>query len=218
MPYPLVLTEDTCASSPLDGSEHEFIYEFTTVLNQQLAASAAQAGVHFFADGAFAFEDHRLCEDGAPAINLIGLQPTDGPLLDRLNPGSWIHNSMHPNALGHEMTASALTRWLNEEAILAGPHPEPDPAATTELLGVRTARPYAVAPSTLEQLSVRPSDGCDFGQLASFATRVAVFDEQSSAGGRAAVPGAGRRCRSRRDHLRHRRAGELGGADAGRRR
>jgi hypothetical protein len=51
-------------------------------LNQQLAASAAQAGVHFFADGAFAFEGHRLCEDGDRVINLIGLQPTDGPLLD----------------------------------------------------------------------------------------------------------------------------------------
>ncbi len=181
MPYPLVLTEEACAGSPLDASEHEFIYEFTTVLNQQLAASAAQAGVHFFADGPFAFEGHRLCEDGERAINLIGLQPTDGPLLDRLSPGSWTHNSMHPNPLGHRMTARALTGWLNEHGILAGPHPEPDPTATTELLGVRTARPYAVAPSTLEQLSRRPSSGCDFEQLASFATRVAVFDEQSTA-------------------------------------
>jgi len=182
MPYPLVLTEDACASSPLDSSEHEFIYEFTTVLNQQLAASAAQAGVHYFADGPFAFDGHRLCEDGDRAINLIGLQPTDGPLLERLNPASWTHNSMHPNRLGHLLTAQALTGWLNAHGILGGPHPEPDPAATTELLGVRTARPYAVAPSTLEQLGRRPSGGCDFDQLASFATRVAVFDEQSASG------------------------------------
>ena len=178
MPYPLVLTEDTCAASPLDASEHEFIYEFTTVLNQQLATSAQQAGVHFFDGGAFAFEGHRLCESGDRAINLIGLQPTDGPLLDRLQPGSWTHNSMHPNPLGHRLTAAALTGWLNADAVLAGPHPVADPSATTELLGVRTARPYAVAPSTLDRLRLRPSDGCDFGQLASFATRVAVFDEQ----------------------------------------
>ena len=182
MPYPLVLTEDTCDGSPLDGSEHEFIYEFTTVLNQQLAASAAQAGVHFFADGSFAFEGHRLCEEGDPAINLIALQPTDGPLVERLDPGSWTHNSMHPNPLGHRLTASALTRWLNAGAILIEPHPEPDPSATTELLGVRTARPYAVAPSTLQQLGAAPIGGCDFEQLASFATRIAVFDEQPADG------------------------------------
>ena len=182
MPYPLVLTEETCASSPLDRSEHEFIYEFTTVLNQQLATSARQAGVHFFADGPFAFEGHRLCEGGDPAINLIGLQPTDGPLLERLNPASWTHNSMHPNPLGHQLTATALTSWLNTHAILTGPHPEPDPAATTELLGVRTARPYAVPPSTLAKLSERVTGGCDFAQLTSFATRVAVFDEQPATG------------------------------------
>ncbi len=182
MPYPLVLTEDTCDGSPLDGSEHEFIYEFTTVLNQQLAASAAQAGVHFFADGPFAFDGHRLCEEGDPAINLIALQPSDGPLTERLNPGSWTHNSMHPNPLGHQLTAQALTQWLNAGAILTEPHPDPDPTATTELLGVRTARPYAVAPSTLRQLGAAPVGGCDFEQLASFATRIAVFDEQPSDG------------------------------------
>ena len=107
------------------------------------------------------------------AVNLIGLQPTDGPLLDRLNPGSWSHNSMHPNPLGHRLTAEALTAWLNDQDILAQPHPEPDPDATTELLGVRTARPYAVAPSTLGDLRAAPASGCDFGQITSFATRIA---------------------------------------------
>ncbi|MFK7917831.1 MAG: hypothetical protein AB8G14_07115 [Ilumatobacter sp.] len=179
MPYPLVLTEDTCAGSPLDASEHEFIYEFTTVLNQQLAASAAQAGVHFYADGVFSFEGHRLCEAGDRAINLIGLQPTDGPLLDRLNPGSWTHNSMHPNELGHSLIAVGLTEWLNANRIVGGVHPEPEPGAVTQLLGVRPTRPYAVAPTALAVLRERPVDGCDFAQLSSFATRVSVFDEQS---------------------------------------
>jgi hypothetical protein len=180
MPYPLVLTERTCAGSPLDASEHEFIYEFTTVLNQQLATSARQAGVHFFDDGSFAFEGHRLCEAGDRAINLIGLQPTAGPLVDRLNPGSWIHNSMHPNELGHDLTADVLTGWLNDNDVVGGGNPSPDPLATVELLAVRTARPYAVAPSTLDDLRAAPVDGCGFGQLASFATRVAVFDEQGA--------------------------------------
>ena len=180
MPYPLVLTERTCAGSPLGASEHEFIYEFTTVLNQQLATSARQAGVHFFEDGSFAFEGHRLCEAGDRAINLIGLQPTAGPLVDRLNPGSWTHNSMHPNELGHRLTAEALTGWLNDNQVVGGGNPAPDPLATVELLAVRTARPYAVAPSTLAELRAAAVDGCGFGRLTSFATRVSVFDEQGA--------------------------------------
>lgn len=182
MAYPLVLTEDTCAASPLDATEHEFIYEFTTVLNQQIAASAAQAGVHFFADGAFAFEGHRLCEGGERAINLIGLQPSDGPLLDRLNPGSWTHNSMHPNELGHQLTATALTDWLNATQIVGDALPEPEPEAVTQLLGVRTTRPYAVAPSALAALREQPVGDCDYAQMSSFATRVSVFDEQPRSG------------------------------------
>ena len=218
MPYPLVLTEDTCAGSPLDASEHEFIYEFTTVLNQQLAASAAQAGVHFFADGQFAFEGHRLCEDGDRAINLIGLQPTDGPLLDRLNPGSWIHNSMHPNPLGHRLTAAALTGWLNDRGILGAPSPVPDPSATTELLGVRTARPYAVAPSTLAELRAAAER-----RMRLRATRLVCHAYRrvrraiGGAGG-AAVPGAGGGRRSDGHDLCDGRAGQLGVADADRRR
>ncbi|MFK8025723.1 MAG: hypothetical protein AB8G26_17330, partial [Ilumatobacter sp.] len=180
MPYPLVLTEDTCAGSPLDRTEHEFIYEFTTVLNQQIASSAREAGVHYFDDGTFAFDGHRLCEDGERAINLIGLQPTDGPLRERLNPGSWTHNSMHPNELGHRLTAQALTGWLNENDILAGPNPTRAPATASTLLGVRTARPYAVAPGALETLRERRIGDCDFDQLSAFATRVSIFDDVSA--------------------------------------
>lgn len=147
MPYPLVLTEDSCDASPLDESEHEFIFEFTTVLNRQLATSASQAGVYFFEDGAFALQGRRLCEHRDRGINLIRLQPTDGPLLDRLNPKSWTHNSMHPNRLGHRMIADALSEWLDDREIVGSSNPEPVDARDTLLLDVRTARPYAVSPS-----------------------------------------------------------------------
>ena len=89
---------------------------------------------------------------------------------------------MHPNAFGHQKTTSALTRWLNVEAILAGPHPEPEPAATTELLGADRS---SLCGRAIHARAVEGRDrapGCDFGQLVSFATRVAVFDEQPSAG------------------------------------
>jgi len=180
MPYPLVLTEDTCDSSPLDAAEHEFIFEFTTVLNRQLASSASQAGVHFFADGAFAFEGARLCESDERAINLIRLQPTDGPLLDRMNPRSWTHNSMHPNRLGHRMIADALTPWL--ATIMGTTNPAPTDARDTRLLDVRSARPHSVAPSVRTRLRDADVDGCDNTSIGGFATRISVFDEQSGSG------------------------------------
>ena len=183
MPYPSVLTERSCAGSPFDSSEHAFIDEFTTVLDQQIATSARQAGVHYFADGQFAFAGHRVCDGASRAVNLIALQPTDGPLLDRMSPGSWTHDSMHPNRLGHQLTARALTRWLNADHVLERGNPEPDLSARTELLGVRTARPLAVSPSTLSALDAAPVDGCDFAGLTTFATRIAVFDEQSGVSG-----------------------------------
>ena len=191
MPYPLVLTEEACNASPLDASEHEFIFEFTTVLNRQLATSASQAGVHFFADGAFALEGRRLCESSERGINLIRLQPTDGPLRDRLNPGSWTHNSMHPNRLGHRMIAAALTDWLEQHGIVASSNPEPVDARDTLLLDVRTARPYAVSPrveqalhdvSTADPDVQAALDECDFSQIGGFATQIAVFDEQPENG------------------------------------
>jgi hypothetical protein len=182
MPYPLVVTEDTCDASPLDASEHEFIFEFTTVLNRQLATSASQAGVHFFADGAFALQGRRLCEDPERAINLIRLQPTDGPVLDRLDPGSWTHNSMHPNRLGHRMIAKALSDWLEDDGIVGSSNPEPVDARETLLLDVRTARPYAVSPLVATALRTVDLEECDVTQIGGFATQIAVFDEQPENG------------------------------------
>ncbi|WP_040493573.1 hypothetical protein [Ilumatobacter nonamiensis] len=182
MPYPLVLTEDSCADSPLDASEHEFIFEFTTVLNRQISVSAAQAGVHYFAPGAFALEGNRLCESSERAINLIRLQPTDGPMFDRMNPGSWTHNSMHPNRLGHRMIAAELREWIDGEGILGSGNPMPDPSANATLLDVRSARPYAVDPDVVDVLSNTGVGVCGYDQIESFATRIAVFDEQSGDG------------------------------------
>jgi len=182
MPYPLVLTENTCADSPLDASEHEFIFEFTTVLNRQIATSAAQAGVHYFAPGAFALQGNRLCESDARAINLIRLQPSDGPVFTRLNPGAWTHNSMHPNQLGHRMIADALRDWLERNAIVGSGNPDPSDASATPLLDVRIARPFAVAPAVDEELSDSGVGECGFDQIDSFATRIEVFDEEPGDG------------------------------------
>ena len=182
MPYPLVLTEQTCDSSPLDATEHEFIFEFTTVLNRQIAASAQQAGVHFFDEGAFSLEGRRLCESDERAINLIRLQPTDGPFFDRMIPGSWTHNSMHPNRRGHEMIAAALSEWVDREDIVDAANPDPADVGDTLLLDVRTARPHAVAPLVAAALRSTDLEDCDTSQIGSFGTRIAIFDEQPETG------------------------------------
>jgi len=188
MPYPLVLTEETCDESPLDESEHEFIYEFTTVLNSQMAASAQQAGVHFFDEGAFALNGRRLCESKERAINLIRLQPTDGPLANRLNPTSWTHNSMHPNPDGHQMIADELVAWLNEKGIVdrtgmfeGSANPPEMSVRAARLLDVRNARPFAVSPEVADVVRSAAPDVCDASLIRNFGTRVAVFDEQSEA-------------------------------------
>jgi hypothetical protein len=182
MPYPLVLTEQTCDSSPLDASEHEFIFEFTTVLNRQIATSAKQAGVYFFDEGVFSLEGRRLCESDERGINLIRLQPTDGPLLDRLDPASWTHNSMHPNRRGHEMIAAALMGWLESEEIVGSGNPDAVDVGDALLLDVRTARPHAVAPSVAASLRSTGPPDCDVSQIGSFGTRIAVSDEQPGNG------------------------------------
>jgi len=185
MPYPIVMTETSCGSSPFDASEHEFVVEFTAALNGQIDAAARRAGVHFFAEGMFSFEGARVCESSEPAVNLIKLQPTDGPLASRMDPGSWTHNSMHPNEDGHALIEERLAGWLSDAGILDGAsNPEPDPSASSEVLELRSTRPFVVDPTTVADLVASPPLGpsCRFDSLSVFATRTEVFDEEQADG------------------------------------
>lgn len=179
MPYPLVVAERSCGSSPLESSEHAFIVEFTTVLNEQLKVAAERAGVHFFEEGMFAFEGHRVCQARPRAVNLIQLQASSGDFLERINPGSWTHNSMHPNSLGHELTHRQLADWLEAESILDGENPQPNSEASLDILGVRSLRPFPVDTADLLGDGVAETIrelGCDIDELDGFATQVLIFD------------------------------------------
>lgn len=196
MPYPIVMTEASCGSSPFEASEHEFVVEFTAALNGQIDAAARRAGVYFFADGMFSFEGERVCESSEPAVNLIKLQPTDGPISSRMDPGSWTHNSMHPNEDGHELIEARLFAWLGESGVLDGaPNPEADPSATSEILDLRSTRPFVVDPATAADLVADPPlmPSCPVASLGVFATRTEVFDEEQADGSSPApkVPIAG---------------------------
>jgi lysophospholipase L1-like esterase len=147
MPYPLILTESGCESSMLFSSEHQFLFEFTDVLNSAVEVAAKRAGVNFFSPGITAFDPvydpvtgrqirrgHRICDqdqegtslggtDAGLAVNVIDIQPKEGALADRLLPTNWLHGSAHPNEVGHRLTADALTDWL--AGVEGNPSPEP---------------------------------------------------------------------------------------------
>ncbi len=183
MPYPLVLVDESCDDSPLEQSEHEFLTEFITVLNEQLRVSAAQAGVHFFEEGIFAFDEHRICESGE-AMNIVDLQPSDGGFVDRLSPSNWGHNSMHPTPFGHELTAEVLGPHLQKLLDEGGRNPDPDETVKLEVLGIRTVAPLLVEVDQLAGIPGFPlgadseeADGLEFGT----GVRVRDTDEDGNA-------------------------------------
>ncbi|MGI9594659.1 MAG: GDSL-type esterase/lipase family protein [Acidimicrobiales bacterium] len=180
MPYPLMVKEEGCAWSRFDSREHEFLFEFVAVLNEQVRASAAQAGVNFFEEGLFAFEGEQICDGESPddtVMNFLSLQPTEGDLLERINPQKWIHGSMHPKPVGHRRTADRLAPFV--EALLASKadggaaNPEEDPQARFNVLGIRSPQPFPIDPADFDGAD----GGCGSGPPDAFATRVLVFDE-----------------------------------------
>ena len=159
MPYPLVMTEDSCEASPLTSQEHRFLFEFTEVLNEHTRVGAVRAGVHWFEPGVTAFDEHRICEtDEDVAINVLDISPKRGSLWSRILPTHWAHGSAHPNEDGHRYTADHLTPWLEdllERIEDEGISPNPEPAATT----VRFTPPSSLLVST-RSLNLDPPEEC----------------------------------------------------------
>jgi len=120
VPYPLFVDTTDCRSVA-SVAEFAFVVEFVEVLNATIARAAGDAGV-MVADTSGVFAGNRQC-DAVPAANMILLGPPDGPIADRLDPGSWVHGSMHPNPLGHELQAEVLTQLIT--ALLADEDPSP---------------------------------------------------------------------------------------------
>jgi hypothetical protein len=108
MPYPMLVNAQprTSCDLGLSQEEREFVVDFIQKLDLAIADAAQRSGFVFVEDGVDAFDGAQLCDDSAGA-NHLKLVPPAGSPLGRYSPASWIPGSMHPNVLGHELTAAA---------------------------------------------------------------------------------------------------------------
>ena len=108
MPYPMIVKAEprTSCDLGLSQDEREFVVDFIHELDLTIAEAAARAEFEFVEEGVDAYDGHQLCDEQAGA-NHLKLVPPDGAALGRYSPATWIPGSMHPNVLGHRLTAAA---------------------------------------------------------------------------------------------------------------
>lgn len=144
MPYPIPITPAGCAASGFSDDEHAFLVAFTEELNAVVRQEAGRAGFHYLAPIERLFERNglRICdsEDAADiGVNFLSHNPADGFAIDRLNPQNWIHNSLHPNRLGHFAMFQALAPYFETDVRrawpLVNPNAEWTPRSLSEILG-----------------------------------------------------------------------------------
>lgn len=118
VPYPIPISETRCDYSAFSQAEHETLNKFTWDLNETIRMASRDANVHFVEDMVGALDGFRLCDGGKdPAdvgVNFLAANSVFGTLEQSANPLNWVHNSLHPNALGHELMLAALVVWLVE--------------------------------------------------------------------------------------------------------
>ncbi|HEY7072664.1 MAG TPA: GDSL-type esterase/lipase family protein, partial [Acidimicrobiales bacterium] len=114
VPYPDPLAPHGCAESAFSDAEHEFLHSFAGSLDAVVSRSAARAGFPVVDTMPDALAGLRLCDGPADevGVNFLGANSVSGTLEQSLNPTRWVHNSLHPNARGHEAMRSALGAWL----------------------------------------------------------------------------------------------------------
>lgn len=109
IPYPIPLAANGCWESPLLDTEHAFLRHFTRKLNQSIKESAKDAGIKYLGAAEHVFEDHdlQICDSSAGSskagVNVFALNPKVGDFDQLANVSNWFHNSLHPNATGHEV-------------------------------------------------------------------------------------------------------------------
>jgi hypothetical protein len=108
MPYPMLVNAEqrTSCDLGLSQNEREFVVDFIEKLDSTISQAADRAGFVFVEAGVTAFDGAQLCDAEAGA-NHLKLVPPEGDKLGRYSPATWIPGSMHPNQLGHELTAVA---------------------------------------------------------------------------------------------------------------
>lgn len=116
--YPIPITESgPCADVLLTDHERRFVVTFVKELNQVVKSAATRAGFDYLdsMENALVTAKDRLCESTNPVgMNFIGFNPKAGSLWDSLKPSNWVHNSLHPNELGHAAMATAAQQWFTD--------------------------------------------------------------------------------------------------------
>jgi lysophospholipase L1-like esterase len=137
VPYPVPIAPVSCAASTLTSAEHRFLHDHTVRLNAEVGEAARRAGVEFAHPVEWALLDagQVLCGDSPePGVNWLDLNPVGGSLAQTANPRNWLHNSLHPNEIGHATIAVALARWLEGvEPPRPSPPTGPVPYVTADL-------------------------------------------------------------------------------------
>jgi lysophospholipase L1-like esterase len=147
VPYPDPLAPHGCAASAFSDGEHEFLHSFATSLDATMARSAGRAGFPAVDTMPAALAGLRLCDgpEDEAGVNFLGANSVAGTLEQALNPTRRVHNSLHPNARGHEAMRSALVAWLAGTPIFArSPRSRPPRPAWRP----RRERPAWAAPAT----------------------------------------------------------------------
>ena len=146
MAYPMPVKEGGCWWTLLSAGDHEFIRAFVDDLNDTIQEVAAEHGFKFVAAVESSFVDDRLriCDRHTPrglGMNFIALNPVSGRLIDVINPKNWIHNSFHPNEIGHEAMGETV-----QAALVDGELGDNEPIEELAAADVATPCPAAVTP------------------------------------------------------------------------
>jgi GDSL-like Lipase/Acylhydrolase family len=119
VPYPAPVARHTCGSSAFSNGEHQFLDDFAGRLNATIAAEAGDHGFYVVDTMPSALEQAqlRLCDGaaGEVGVNFLAANSVFGTLQQSTDPRNWVHNSLHPNARGHEAMRAALVTWRAEQ-------------------------------------------------------------------------------------------------------
>ena len=147
VPYPSPINRSRagCDYSMFSGDEHAFLAAFTAALDDTVAGAVSGLDEHrlHFVDtmpAALAGSRLRLCDTpdaGDAGVNLLAANSVLGSLEQSVFPLNWVHNSLHPNARGHEAMRAAFLAFLDgvEPAPLDVPEPDLDGTTCQDLTG-----------------------------------------------------------------------------------
>jgi hypothetical protein len=109
-PTPIDLTARGCQIA-LSTGERASLDGFLAKLDQAVQWAADRERLYFAASMVDALHGHQLCDRQA-GLNFLKPYSISGAAGARFNPANWIHDSLHPNEVGHRLMFCAFANWL----------------------------------------------------------------------------------------------------------